>query len=106
MTDRYEIARDFLLQHFTPEELPEVMARVLKGAGLAAESTLMAHPDECLRVLTTAWEEWSPTSNTDAFCPNCTAPCDGHVPECELLADLRRIAGPIETPPRTSPPTE
>jgi hypothetical protein len=34
MTDRHEIARDFLLQHFKPEELPEVMAHVLEAAGL------------------------------------------------------------------------
>lgn len=33
MSDRYAVARDFLLTHFSPEELPEVMARILEGAG-------------------------------------------------------------------------
>lgn len=120
MTDRYEIARDFLLQHFTPEELPEVMARVLKAAGQhlwrvtarnrnndgGGSLVGVATSREIGRSMALRWLmptiemiRWDPeVGDQDQYGQH----SDYYLIVSRILIEL----SPIETPPRTSPPRE
>lgn len=101
MTDRHEIARDFLLQHFKPEELTAAFAGVLSSVGMEAESSLMREPDAALRLVTCVKDAFGDEQLGFNGCPA----CDGaavHLDSCELVADLRALSM-SETPPRTTP---